>query len=542
MRRMLLACACGKEYLLKEPTWGRPAKCTQCSRVFHIPEPEADGRIASRKCPVCGQVVEIPDGVRTGKVTCPCNQELKIPFVSEVDGEQPLVEQFADAHRQLRQYLHETVSAHAAALDASASVAAETSAQAAPSPDPEAAAPDASQPPRQVTTSLSQGIAEFGGQPGLMAAPPTSAPGAVAKPASPEPESGPVSTISEAPPAVAPPLPVTTPPVVSAAPPRLPAGPAPTVGASVPPPQPEMFAPPPVPDTSAIPPAVPPSGDAVADGTMPPPMPTMPSLPPSAGPGLVARLKGELNGPRRTWIIGGASAAVILVVLLIVVSVVGSSPSRQLGLSADWSIETNDTPYQQTRALQIRLHLENKTSRPISIEPIMQDPFEVKDDPANEKPSMMERMAMRKMEEEMARDMRKMEEEMARNMGIALDDVPKYSFQLQAAIGSNENWRALNRMGWRAEIEGQRPDSGNIFFGGSGWTIPAKKTLTLVIDVANQSKPNPERSFGQPRTPQPGQDPGVFRVHAVRQPKNTHLSEFTSSPRNEILSEWTQPW
>jgi len=100
MRFMFLTCTCGEEYLLKDTTWGHAGKCSRCARVFRIPLPDAAGRISDRHCPSCGNTVAIGEAARA-EVRCPWGQNLAVPHVVEVDGEQPRTKQLAEARRQV---------------------------------------------------------------------------------------------------------------------------------------------------------------------------------------------------------------------------------------------------------------------------------------------------------------------------------------------------------------------------------------------------------------------------------------------------------
>ena len=379
MKSILLTCLCGKEYLLKEATWGREAKCSRCERRFAVPVPNEHGRVAQMRCAHCQEVVDVPEPCATGSVTCHCGLTLVVPAVVDVDPDTPRDERYRQARRQANRTTNERTAESDPVIEVQRP---DASSEEVLTPPP---------PPWLVRKRTSGKNAGNTAGPAGRRSKSESGPSRLAKPTtksgqkSPPPRKQSKSSTKDVA-APTPPRPpakdVTTPP-----PPRPPAKDV----AAPPPPIPsteDSFAPPPVApppvasaDSGFAPPAPPVTIDASPEDGFAPPPPPPPSKRRAASAVRWESGRQALSGKRIGTVAGAIAAVVVLgLVVYIVAGPSGNLKDLEIG-TGEWRVQKRG----HTKvALVMSFPIVNNTKYDIRIEPTRSDPFQITSSPKPE--------------------------------------------------------------------------------------------------------------------------------------------------------------
>jgi len=534
MKCILFTCVCGEEYLLKEAAWGRTAKCRKCGQLFRTPMPDAAGRISSLRCGLCANDVTIGDEA-TADIPCSCGATLKAPHVVIVDERQPLAEQSKEAHRQVAKLL----AASRPVRDREATAVHVAGSKPQPASTPAANRPPQATPPHNVAAE----------RPKPPSAAPRPTPAAVAvppsAPAPAAPSAQPPATPRPAVSSMLPTLPASPPPVPQTSVPSVPSLPSqqppPTPGAFTPPALPASTAggkPPPVPGPAATP-----ATPAAHNGMSPPPVPRMPLTPPTIPTSMPRRLTPR----QRKWIGGAAAGLVAAFAVMLLLDLMQRRPSRQVRLAAQWETGSEKSGWSELETLQVRLTIENLSSKPIFIEGTPDELFEAEKKPESQQDSGTSGSAkspfLERVFEQAAKDAMGDMEGFEGFEQFADPDAPspRSTFRLQVAVGDQDKWNALSPHQIR-EDRGEASDQGPQMrfptYGSSGWTIAPDGVLQLIVPVNSRPKGDPPQ-YGLGRR-NAGPIPAAVRVRAVRATDKARLPELTVAVPADLSQAWTK--
>jgi hypothetical protein len=348
-------------------------------------------------------------------------------------------------------------------------------------------------------------------------------------------------------PAVSPTLP--SPP---ASPPPLPQTPAPSSASQQPPPTPGAFTPPALPASNAggTPPPVP--GPAATPATpaahhgMSPPVPSLPLTPPA----IPTRMPRPLSPRQKKWIGGIAAGLVAAFAVFFLLNLVLSSPSRQVRLAAQWETGSEKSGWSELETLQVRLTIENLSSKPIFIEGTPDELFEAEKKPESQQDSGTSGSAkssfLERVFEQVAKDAMDDMDDMTGFEGFeefADADAPSPTsiFAMQVAVGDQDKWNALSPHQIR-EDRGEPSDQGSQMrfptYGSSGWTIAPDGVLQLIVPVNARPKGDqPQHGFARRNA---GPIPASVRVRAVRATDKARLPELTVAVPADLTQAWTK--
>ncbi len=276
---------------------------------------------------------------------------------------------------------------------------------------------------------------------------------------------------------------------------------------------------------------------------MSPPVPSLPLTPPA----IPTRMPRRLTPRQKKWIGGAATGLVAAFAVFFLLNRVLSSPSRQVRLAAKWETGSEKSGWSELETLQVRLTIDNLSSKPIFIEGTPDELFEAEKKPESQQDSGTSGSAkssfLERVFEQVAKDAI---DDMTGFEGFeefADADVPSPTsiFAMQVAVGDQDKWKALSPRQIR-EDRGEASDQGSQMrfptYGSPGWTIAPDGVLQLIVPVNARPKGDqPQYGFARRNA---GPIPASVRVRAVRAIDKARLPELTVAVPAELSQAWTK--